>query len=190
MYNGSSEMGVCMLPELFLRNGYQFHVMAFADDIVIIGRSLKYVEEVFLALEKSGKEMGMVTNEGKTKYMVATGGNSGGKANSIQIENYKFERADKFKYLVSLATNDNNMSKEISNSFLLLLLRTSVHHNNLEGKPEGRITVGRQKLRGLDSLEEDLRQMNIKRSRRKALDRKEWAVILEEAKDLSRPYSQ
>ncbi|XP_069690386.1 uncharacterized protein [Periplaneta americana] len=50
-------------------------VMAFADDIVIIGRSLKYVEEAFLALEKSGKEMGMVINEGQTKYMVATGGN-------------------------------------------------------------------------------------------------------------------
>ncbi|KAJ4427008.1 hypothetical protein ANN_26807 [Periplaneta americana] len=116
-------LGSCPHANVIRKSGVQVRsdiiykstqVMAFADDIVIIGRSLKYVEEAFLALEKSVKEMGMVI-EGKIKYMVATSGNSGGKADSIQMENYKFERVDKFKYLRFLVTNDNNKSKKISN---------------------------------------------------------------------------
>uniref|UniRef100_T1HZ99 Reverse transcriptase domain-containing protein n=1 Tax=Rhodnius prolixus TaxID=13249 RepID=T1HZ99_RHOPR len=42
----------------------------FADDIDIIGRSLRAVEEAFLALEGPARRMGLVLNEKKTKYMV------------------------------------------------------------------------------------------------------------------------
>ncbi|KAJ4452010.1 hypothetical protein ANN_03523 [Periplaneta americana] len=49
-------------------------ILAFADDIVIIDRSLKYVKEVFLSLEQAGKEIGLTVNERKTKYMLADNG--------------------------------------------------------------------------------------------------------------------
>jgi hypothetical protein len=45
--------------------------MAYADDIVIIGRFLASMKEAFQLFEEASKEVGLVVNEGKTKYMVA-----------------------------------------------------------------------------------------------------------------------
>jgi Reverse transcriptase (RNA-dependent DNA polymerase). len=42
--------------------------MAYADDTVIIGCSLEPMKESFHLLEEAGKEVGLVMNEGKTKY--------------------------------------------------------------------------------------------------------------------------
>jgi len=44
--------------------------MAYAYDIVVIGRSLASMKEAFQLLEEASKEVGLV-NEGKTKYLVA-----------------------------------------------------------------------------------------------------------------------
>ena len=57
----------------------------------------------------------------------------------------------------------------------------------LEEKPEGRRKVGRQRLRWLDGVEEDLRLLRVKRWRQKAMNREEWAVVLKEAKVLRGP---
>ncbi|KAJ4430124.1 hypothetical protein ANN_22334 [Periplaneta americana] len=93
-------------------------ILAFADDIVIIGRSVKYVKEVFLSLEQAGKEIGLIINERKTKYMLADNGKIGDKIDSLQISDYNFEKVDNFTYLGSVVTSDNNMSKEISNRLM------------------------------------------------------------------------
>jgi len=45
--------------------------MAYADDIVIIGRSLASMKVGFRLLEDASIEVGLVINEGKTKYMAA-----------------------------------------------------------------------------------------------------------------------
>jgi len=45
--------------------------MAYAVDIVITGRSLSSMKEAFQLLEEASKEVGLVVNKGKTKYMVA-----------------------------------------------------------------------------------------------------------------------
>jgi hypothetical protein len=45
--------------------------MAYADDTVIIVRSLVSVKEAFQLLEVASKEAGSVVSESKTKYMVA-----------------------------------------------------------------------------------------------------------------------
>jgi hypothetical protein len=52
----------------------------------------------------------------------------------------------------------------------------------LNTKPEGRRGVGRSKFRWLDGPEADIKTLAIKRWRLKAQDRKEWTVILREAK--------
>jgi hypothetical protein len=49
------------------------------------------------------------------------------------------------------------------------------------GKPDGRRKAGRPKLRWLDSVENGLKLVDIKRWGKKAEDRSVWAIILNEA---------
>jgi hypothetical protein len=44
-------------------------ILAYADDIVIIGDSLAVLKEIFISMEKAAKEMGLTVNENKTKFM-------------------------------------------------------------------------------------------------------------------------
>ncbi|PNF28690.1 hypothetical protein B7P43_G07879, partial [Cryptotermes secundus] len=45
-------------------------ILAFADDIDIIGRTQKSMKEAFLNLERAAKEMNLQINQNKTKYML------------------------------------------------------------------------------------------------------------------------
>jgi hypothetical protein len=49
-------------------------------------------------------------------------------------------------------------------------------------KPEGRHEVGRPSLTWLDDVKVDIKALCVKRWRIKAQDRKQWPVILREAK--------
>jgi hypothetical protein len=49
-------------------------------------------------------------------------------------------------------------------------------------KPEGRRAVGRPRLRWLDGVEGDIKDLGVKRWIIKAQGRKEWSVILREDK--------
>jgi hypothetical protein len=53
-----------------------------------------------------------------------------------------------------------------------------IFEENLEGR-RGR---GRPRLRWLNDVEDDLRMVGVKRWRRKALEREEWALVIKEAK--------
>lgn len=44
-------------------------ILAFADDIDIIGNSMDAIKEEFFKLENAAKEVGLRINEIKTKYM-------------------------------------------------------------------------------------------------------------------------
>jgi hypothetical protein len=48
------------------------------------------------------------------------------------------------------------------------------------GKPDGGRKAGRPKLRWLDSIENDLKSMGVKRWRKKAEDRSIWAIVVKE----------
>jgi hypothetical protein len=52
-----------------------------------------------------------------------------------------------------------------------------------EGKLEGRRGRERPRLRWINDVEGDLRELGVKRWRTKALEREEWASIIKEAKD-------
>jgi len=81
-------------------------LLAHADDVVIIGRSLASMRETFQLLEEASKEVVLVVNEGKTKYMVAASTQNGSKLRAIEIETYNFETADSFTCLGSFVTGD------------------------------------------------------------------------------------
>lgn len=42
---------------------------AYADDLVIIARTSKALDEMFLVLEKEARDAGLIVNKSKTKYM-------------------------------------------------------------------------------------------------------------------------
>jgi hypothetical protein len=46
------------------------------------------------------------------------------------------------------------------------------------GNPEGRRKPGRPRLRWLDCVEDDLKTLGVRRSRKMAEDSEEWAIIL------------
>jgi hypothetical protein len=51
-----------------------------------------------------------------------------------------------------------------------------------EGNLEGQRGRGQPRLRWINDVEDDLRKFGVKRWRTKALERKEWASIIKEAK--------
>jgi hypothetical protein len=47
-------------------------ILGYEDDIVLVGRNITALWELFIKLEKEGKKVGLNINEGKTKYMKVT----------------------------------------------------------------------------------------------------------------------
>jgi len=90
-------------------------LLAYADDIDIIGRSVASVRETFTALEREANRVGLIVNENKTKFMIA-GSNRAPFNNddSISIGDRNFEIVDQFEYLGSTVTSDNDISVEIA----------------------------------------------------------------------------
>lgn len=72
-------------------------ILAYADDVDIIGRSLVRVKEVFLCLDEAAKKLGLVVNEAKTKYMRTGGDGTGGGGTDVAVGSYKFERVGSYQ---------------------------------------------------------------------------------------------
>jgi hypothetical protein len=50
--------------------------------------------------------------------------------------------------------------------------------------------MGRPRMRWLEGVEKDLREVKFKRWRQKAVDREEWASVIKETKAVRGPCSQ
>lgn len=57
--------------ERTLING-SYQILAYADDINLMERSIKSVKEVFYKLEQEAQNLGLKVNEEKTKFMVVS----------------------------------------------------------------------------------------------------------------------
>jgi hypothetical protein len=85
-------------------------ILAYAHDIVIVGRSTDALRETLKKLMKAAQVMGLTVNMQKTKYMEVTKRPTNTK---MIIGNQQYERVKEFKYLGTTLTADNDISTEI-----------------------------------------------------------------------------
>jgi hypothetical protein len=85
--------------------------LAYAD-VVILGRSVRAIEEVLAQLKNTALKAGLAINESKTKCMRTTRNEMGDKSD-LRAEGMVFEEVTNFKYLGSLITRKNEIGEEI-----------------------------------------------------------------------------
>jgi len=88
----------------------QMNVLAYADDIALIGKNEREIRKLFVELENIARKCELQINQEKTKYMIVESKNSLNKykIGHLKIKNYKFERVESFKYLGVILNEDNN----------------------------------------------------------------------------------
>jgi sorting nexin-29 len=74
-------------------------ILAFADDIDIIGRTQKSMKAAFLNLERAAKKVNLQINQNKSKYMPVTKNECSHGPVYIEIGSYKFQTVCSFTYL-------------------------------------------------------------------------------------------
>jgi hypothetical protein len=90
-------------------------LLAYADDIDIVGRSQSAVQNAYLALEGEAAKVGLKINEEKTEYMIAVRNDRPTRdvGQSVAIGDNHFEDVKEFVYLGSLMIPTNDVSLEI-----------------------------------------------------------------------------
>ncbi|XP_066903336.1 uncharacterized protein [Halyomorpha halys] len=86
-------------------------LLAYADDIDIIERSFQALSDVFFALVRPTRRLGLEVNAEKTKYVVT--GEVPMPGEEVTFEECQFEKTNVFVYLGSLVTQDNAPEQEI-----------------------------------------------------------------------------
>ena len=86
------------------------NVLAYADDIVLIGKNDIEIRQLLVWIEDIARKLGLYINQRKTKYMIAEWKNSSkhDKTGQLTIKSYTFETAENFKYLGVILNEDNN----------------------------------------------------------------------------------
>ena len=90
-----------------LRLNGTHQVLAYADDVNILGGSVHTVKKNAEALVAATKAIGLEVNADKTKYMIMSRDQNAGRNHSVKIDNNSFERVEEFKYLGTTLTNQN-----------------------------------------------------------------------------------
>jgi hypothetical protein len=87
-------------------------LLAYADDVNILGENTDTKQKNTEAVLEAGKEVGLEVNSEKTTYMLISR-KKAGQRQSIKIANRSFEDVAKFKYLRTTLTDQNCMQEEI-----------------------------------------------------------------------------
>ena len=87
-------------------------ILAYADDIDLMARTIPGLNETFLNLEKYARNMGLVINQENTVHMCS--GKDTTLHHDFAIGNYTFKRVDNFKYLGTMVNKMNNRSVEVN----------------------------------------------------------------------------
>jgi hypothetical protein len=74
-------------------------LLAYADDVNILGGSIYNLKENAEALVAATTETELELSADKTKHMVMTRDQNAGRIHSVRMDNSTFERVEEFKYL-------------------------------------------------------------------------------------------
>jgi len=91
-------------------------LLAYADDVNILGGNILTLKENAEALIAATREIGLEVSADKTKYMAMSRDQNAGRIHSVRTENNTFERVKEFKYLGTTLTNQNSIPEEIKSS--------------------------------------------------------------------------
>jgi len=94
-------------------------LLAYADDVYILGGSVHTVKENAEGLVVATKEIGQEVNADKTKYMIMSRDKNAGRSHSMKIDNSSIERVEEFKYLGTMLTYQNSIQEEIKSRLKL-----------------------------------------------------------------------
>ena len=75
--------------------------------------------EAFNSLEKAAKDMNLLVNQDKTKYMPVTKKSHAHYPHYLEVRSYKFEVIHRFIYLGSNVNCNNDISEEIHKRILV-----------------------------------------------------------------------
>jgi hypothetical protein len=94
-------------------------VLAYAEDVNVLGGRVRTVKENAEALVVATREIGLEVNADKTKYMVMSRDQNAGRSHGMKIGNSSIERAEEFKYLRTTLIDLNSIKEEIKSSLKL-----------------------------------------------------------------------
>ena len=96
-------------------------ILAYADDIDVIGRTASVVTNNFLAIEKAANSVGLKVNGEKTKYMLSSKQQQrhNDLGPNITMGSHSIEVVKNFIYLGSEITSDNDTSAEVKRRIIL-----------------------------------------------------------------------
>jgi len=90
-------------------------ILAYADDVNILGGSIHTLKENAEALVAATRDIGLEISADKTKYIVISRDQNAEIFHSVRIDNSTFEIVEEFKYLGTTLTNRNYIAEEIKN---------------------------------------------------------------------------
>ena len=88
-------------------------LLAYADDVNILGGDTQTLQENAEALVAATREIGLEVSADKTKYMVMSRDQNAGQNHSVRLNNSNFERVEEFKYLGTTLTIQNSIREEM-----------------------------------------------------------------------------
>jgi sorting nexin-29 len=94
-------------------------LLAYADEVNILGGSALTVKENAKSLVVATKEIGPEVNAIKSKYMIMSRDQKTGRSHRMRIDNSSIERLEEFKYLRTMLTNKNSIREEIKSRLKL-----------------------------------------------------------------------
>jgi hypothetical protein len=102
-------------------------LMAYADNILILAHTKKFLTEVLQQLQKSSMEVGLKINKEKTKYLKCSKKDTNNEG--LNWRNLSIEQVDQCKYLGSIINDNNSIEEEIKER---IVLGTKVYYANLK----------------------------------------------------------